>query len=584
MTSPVPTTPARFFRVDCHHPTLFRESYIRCYQNHGFKVIRCFPHCCPHTKQRGCGASLSVALSIDSSIPRTRVFAFGRFEVVGDESIVPGETVPWQTFACDVRSAGKALATWIRGRADETTRPGGEIVFHFNENCVRGWHYGWQSSASAKKRRALHRFHVYSVHQTSELECVVVDAAASPPFSMSSYRRTRDAATNDHARSSSSERTTQELRPTSTMSQTQAQAHQLWLVVQMCSNIQLHNVAPQWASIEQQVLARCYARVGCDPGVQPLQHILPPAWTQAQAQHCATHGLTNIALAILLQWFDSAVVDSLHQFTRNHDQTIEHVATLHEAYNQAIELLHRWLTQMLPFEMTLNAFTESVEMPLREVTPHEAIGFDAFVQVLEHSFDGNLSGAEPPDTENTTNGLWIMDSICVQTLDRRWSVCSIIKYFTMGFALHLRLDEPNGKLYAKSKMTLFPATWTVFELNGQPNQLQVFPNGQSCRWGTSGVDYIGWRDPNHSFSILIYVWPELEAERAHHLRLRLTPDIQNISKMHLSLISERANLNVELDTLDVGERIHHWNEVPHELGAQMDATYICKGRPSCYII
>ncbi|KAH9165555.1 hypothetical protein AeNC1_009025, partial [Aphanomyces euteiches] len=29
-----------FFRVNCAHSELFRESYIRCFQNNGLKVIR----------------------------------------------------------------------------------------------------------------------------------------------------------------------------------------------------------------------------------------------------------------------------------------------------------------------------------------------------------------------------------------------------------------------------------------------------------------------------------------------------------------------------------------------------------------
>ncbi|KAF0717807.1 Aste57867_2079 [Aphanomyces stellatus] len=601
MTDPSRRLPPRFFRVGCTHTKLFRESYIRCYQNHGFKVIRCFPHCCPHTEQRGCGASLSLGLPVDPSMPRTQLFAYGRFDVASDDTptFAAGATLPWQGFADDARRPGHALATWIVGRADPSRDHEvvsysllisyvSKIVFHFNENRARGWHYGWQGSASTKKRHARHRFQVgrhmrsllvtiptqvYVVHRVSETECVVIDVAASPPFSMSSYRRASAPASIRDDVSSDPPTTPKPLLmsfASPPMSQIQQQARQLWLVVQVCHSISMDDVAAQWDSVEQQLLACCYKHVGEDIAGQKLTRILILHWTGAPTkipQRSVASRLTNTALAVMLHWYDSDVLNSIHEFISNNDHAIEQVSALHESYNRVIEFLHNWFIQMLPTDVTMNAFMTDILTSLTNKIPqntqNHAIGFDAIVRILEESFkkkSSNLPDTIIRDTTRGLNGVWMMSELNIQTLDCQSSLSSFVQYFTMSFGLNMRFDETSGNVHVKAVISLLPATWTSFQLNGQPNELQVLPNGLSCGWGAlSTVDYVGWMDPFQTISLLIYAWPKpsIEPRSAYHFRLQVTPDIRNMSKMRVSMIVEMAALDANIDALDAGKWTLH---------------------------
>ncbi|CAK4129522.1 unnamed protein product [Aphanomyces euteiches] len=104
-----------FFRVNCVHDQVFSENYIRCYQNHGLKVIRCFPHCCPHMEYRGCGSSLSLRIDSAGLQQLDTLHAFGRFEIAAEPAFADGESIEWSTFSSDLCSKDNVYGMWLSG-------------------------------------------------------------------------------------------------------------------------------------------------------------------------------------------------------------------------------------------------------------------------------------------------------------------------------------------------------------------------------------------------------------------------------------------------------------------------------------
>ncbi|CAK4627101.1 unnamed protein product [Aphanomyces euteiches] len=85
-----------FFRVNCVHDQVFSENYIRCYQNHGLKVIR---------------------LRIDSAGLQQldTLHAFGRFEIAAEPAFADGESIEWSTFSSDLCSKDNVYGMWLSG-------------------------------------------------------------------------------------------------------------------------------------------------------------------------------------------------------------------------------------------------------------------------------------------------------------------------------------------------------------------------------------------------------------------------------------------------------------------------------------
>ncbi|OQR89520.1 hypothetical protein ACHHYP_06241, partial [Achlya hypogyna] len=162
-----------FYRRNCSRPRVFDAAYVRCFPH-------CSPSCCPHSQYRGCGASVSVRIAeVDAN-----AVAMARFRsATNDPTYVVGDTLVVDPN--DVRSSFRPRAQWLRGSFEAESRS-----FTFNEKRRFGWHYDWQSSSSSLKRSEQHVFQVYLCQAVGD-RLVVVAMIASPPFTISSYRRAK---------------------------------------------------------------------------------------------------------------------------------------------------------------------------------------------------------------------------------------------------------------------------------------------------------------------------------------------------------------------------------------------------------
>ncbi|KAG2766490.1 hypothetical protein PC129_g12142 [Phytophthora cactorum] len=237
MTNTLPACTGVFMRAHCPHPRLFEEEYKRSNRNRGTKILRCFPHCCPHHVDRSyCGSSLEVVLRFGSESDEqdsrsfapfdiANVLVFARFEVDGKplsglyslrylRSVSQSEANPegsWiegvrQTTADRQQHSQQLQPPSRSANSQENTQPE-SATFVLNGQAYAKWYYHWGSGANKIQRATKHVLKAYVFYQTRALGSVqaqprsveqdqardetleLLYVVTSPPFTVVSYRR-----------------------------------------------------------------------------------------------------------------------------------------------------------------------------------------------------------------------------------------------------------------------------------------------------------------------------------------------------------------------------------------------------------
>ncbi|KAG6622823.1 uncharacterized protein IUM83_09258 [Phytophthora cinnamomi] len=208
MTSALPACAGAFTRAHCPHPRLFEEEYKRSNRNRGTKILRCFPHCCPHHVDRSyCGSPLEVVLRFgdESDVAQavdqdnrglgapfdvTNIFVFARFETVDGKPLSGAHSLRYMRSVS--QSEMNPEASWIEGvrqtatdrqqysqqlhgrqpasrlsSARESTRPD-SATFVLNGQAFAKWYYHWESGANKVQRATKHALKAYVFYQTQE--------------------------------------------------------------------------------------------------------------------------------------------------------------------------------------------------------------------------------------------------------------------------------------------------------------------------------------------------------------------------------------------------------------------------------
>ncbi|KAL3673059.1 hypothetical protein V7S43_002354 [Phytophthora oleae] len=218
----------RFLRLSCSeddHP-LFRRYYARSNRERGVKLLRCFPHCCPeHVQRCYCGSSIHVQVTFASELPpavQANLVVCARFEpsrVVplwptnlaatqgyeGDEDlnldherkIQPGELVSLPESVLYAKTRQTKQSMWVRadreGASKQTTK--NATLYVLNNHRFPKWLYSYDSSVTRTQREMTHHLVVYvcqitgSRSQLGEIDATVLARHESPAFSLISYRR-----------------------------------------------------------------------------------------------------------------------------------------------------------------------------------------------------------------------------------------------------------------------------------------------------------------------------------------------------------------------------------------------------------
>ncbi|KAG9408802.1 hypothetical protein AC1031_020646 [Aphanomyces cochlioides] len=474
-----------FFRVNCSHEELFSESYIRCYQNHGLKVIRCFPHCCPHTEYRGCGVSLSLHIDLASSVVVDRLHAFGRFEVAAETAFADRERVEWTTFSSDMRSKDNVFEMWLEGlRQVYENRT---AAFHFNKSRSDGWHYNWHGGSSKQKRNELHRFHVYVVQRVSDTQCTILLSAYTPAFTLMSYQRAVGGKGREKpqakAKKSDAKFKLQQIPSDHVLDN----AAKLIRLFHMCSGISIDDIPPQyWLAIEEKLLNRCVEWSGLrHPSMVLLPEMLrfysEKQWTAAN----------EFAMDVLWTWFDKSTFEFCSEVFQTHKAN----RNMREAYNAVVHVLYAFVTKKLQKDLEpLEDVLKACRINKANTSP-DSMGYDAFVSASRESSMEAIS-IKPQDALLGINGLWQLQSAMTRRLDVRPSIYNFFRLFTMVFAFDLR-THGNVVFVKKCLCGFHVVRADSIEAIDVSSAVDLFPS----RWESQYIPYTSqrgslWPRPN----------------------------------------------------------------------------------------
>ncbi|KAH9115917.1 hypothetical protein AeMF1_010083 [Aphanomyces euteiches] len=485
----------QFFRVNCSHPQVFHLSYVRCYQNHGLKVIRCFPHCCPHMEYRGCGASLSLRVETRGAEAVDTMHAFGRFEIASEAPIADTEIIEWTTFSKDLRSKDNVYGMWLHGVRqvieDRT------VVFHFNKQRTEGWHYEWHGGSSKIKRNELHRFHVYIVQHESETKCKILRSIIENKTTLKKNK-------------------TQPQRQKISNDQVVSNAHKLVRIFQFCTAISIDDVPPQvWSAVEERLLQRCAEWSGL--GALRSIPIIPPELRQYSEQSWSSSH--QIAVDVLLTWFDQTTFELYQRIFQTHRTS----GNLRSAYHALLEAVHEHIARNLQEDLdSLDAHLQNLRLS-RSNRKNGSMCYDAFVSAFQESAMG-LVCIRPKSFFMRYNGQWCLQSFSIRQMDVRPTIYNFFRQFTMVYAMDMRIVE--NVLFVKSKLKMFPATWSTFHLDGTVGTFHVLPNGDAFGLDhtTFVGDYKAWMEFGTTH-LWIYRWPRPGYENCFLLRIEITPSV-----------------------------------------------------------
>ncbi|KAF0735502.1 hypothetical protein Ae201684P_022262 [Aphanomyces euteiches] len=534
-----------FFRVNCVHDQVFSENYIRCYQNHGLKVIRCFPHCCPHMEYRGCGSSLSLRIDSAGLQQLDTLHAFGRFEIAAEPAFADGESIEWSTFSSDLCSKDNVYGMWLSGlrQIDENR----SVLFHFNKN-----------KTDASRNASLPR-----CFASSSTGIELIASAYSTPFTISSYRRT----VGDKVRQKSSPEEKNAAQPPTPRRRLTVQdnAEKIIRVFQFCTAISIDDVPPeQWSALEAQLLVRCgeWSELGAPPTAMP---IIPDEFRRFSQQPWTV--VNETALKFLWLWFDKPMFEFLEQFFHSH-RTTDNFRAVFEA---AVKAFH---------ETFVTDEVENCMAALEDVLPRiqEArtnaynVGYNAFVCAFRESTMG-LSSIKPQSSLLGCNGFWRLHSVTTRRLDVHPTIFTFFRLFTMVFALDLRMR--GDLLFVQSKLLMFPAPWTMFHLDSQADTFHTLPNGEACGLDQTAVvgDYRAWIEFD-TIQLWIYRWPQAGHHHCYLLRVWIAPCAFDPCLLRISWsLEEAVATDMDAKSLQLEERMAAWDDLEHNFVLQVDTTY-----------
>ncbi|KAE9013017.1 hypothetical protein PR003_g14502 [Phytophthora rubi] len=209
----------RFMRISCSeddHP-LFRRYYARSNRERGVKLLRCFPHCCPeHVQRCYCGTSIHVMVTFNSEPPPAGLLVCARFEPsrvvplwpsslaeapaqddTNERKLRPGEIVSLSESLLPSGNRKAKQTTWIRADREGDTKQNSKnaTLYVLNNHRYPKWLYTYDSSVTRTQREMTHHLVVYvcqvtgTQSQYGEVDAIVLARHESPGFSLVSYRR-----------------------------------------------------------------------------------------------------------------------------------------------------------------------------------------------------------------------------------------------------------------------------------------------------------------------------------------------------------------------------------------------------------
>ncbi|KAH9190542.1 hypothetical protein AeNC1_007483 [Aphanomyces euteiches] len=528
---------AEFFHVQCEKSTdLFSGTYVRRYTNQGCNVVRCFPHCCPHTEYRGCGSSISLRLILPSTGNLTTLQAFAAFQPCSVPQMQTGDVVSASIFA-DRRSASHYKGEWLQGRLDGSTNP---TCFHFNEKRTEGWHYGWKGGASAQQRLESHHLCVYVVEPINENPSTfrVVGCACSTPFLLGSYRRAIFAPRR-------SNRATTRARPPSTPRPSNSEI--INALLSYCQSLSICDFQSEWRQLEQNLMAGYQEWFGIEVNHTQLVHFEENHPTSISAH---SSGPREAAMRLLAWWAGPptqyAVYTQFQQLWG--DNSSQEIAAAHEMWN---DFLAQALIQVNP--QVLDSFVRDRGRFLGTHSRRPELNF--VTRILQHQMCQVVS---PPLEDNSFSGQWVLEPHrSYMSIKASMSLSFLLMSEVLTMALGLRINLVRDALHVQSCIQRLPANPQPLVLDSVPRLLRTLPNGEPGSIIDTNLfvgDYLGWIE-NRGFLLWFYGWPKNATNVRYVLQVQASMQGKNHLEMICTLESSEIERPIDFEAMTSEERI-----------------------------
>ncbi|TMW61906.1 hypothetical protein Poli38472_010969 [Pythium oligandrum] len=141
------------------HLVLFQSLYQRTNRTRGSKILRCFPHCCPHHLDRNfCGSPLLIRVEDSKSLLSLELLVFARFRLVNSVDFGVGDCIAASDILSSIQSEQNPNGEWIT--ADEQISLAQTHSRSFLLNPRARWFYSWESGVAKAHRLQEHALRV----------------------------------------------------------------------------------------------------------------------------------------------------------------------------------------------------------------------------------------------------------------------------------------------------------------------------------------------------------------------------------------------------------------------------------------
>ncbi|EQC27941.1 hypothetical protein SDRG_14219 [Saprolegnia diclina VS20] len=479
-----PGVASSVFHVNfCSHETLFQDQYTRYQRARKVKVIRCFPHCCPcHVANRYCGMPLQLLTTLAPTSTLRAYASLLKIAPVDHENWALGEMVPPQNGREGDDSDG---ATWYPG--EQEVLDNNVLGSSFNHSLVDGWTYGWKSGRSQSIRDRLHAatgflFEVVALASGS-LAWHLIAKVTSPGFTVATYRNRGGGVLSMAASLPSLSSLPAPIR---------TMANDLGLLSYFLASVEPSNLAAEVALVGHLV-----GDMSSPPA--PFNCVARLNDTPVSDEHALT-------AALLAHLLEPKQVAQLRAFVQTHNVCVLAKATLRDAYNDCVLLLHNLANDYLvrAFETTLSLLASLVRQrhPALELAVQARIDVEGrfgYRSVVALFREVSLCAIHHPvaptsATASALSGEWVFDADASSMDLASGATCSLWDATRWATWLYgCRLDHRGRTLHVASNWQLY-ASESVFLLDNTPRLLRTFPNGESTMGGTGVVldgDYVG---------------------------------------------------------------------------------------------
>ncbi|OQR86753.1 hypothetical protein ACHHYP_09981 [Achlya hypogyna] len=472
----------QFFVPNCEHTALFQPCYVRCQKSQGQKILRCFPHCCPHhIHYRNCGSAICLAVTPHGDPSALRALA--AFTLLDEELFRVDTVVAAQDLAGGVRAPENIFGEFVEGQ--RLPVDGRQRHFRFDDKQVDGWHYAWKSGRSKVQRELQHVLRAYVFEAIDDKHWRCIGSTASTPFTIVSYRGEH----NKKKRAIAAQLPTSPASPPPTPPHGDVDDMHYMTILTSLQDVMLEDVpAP----------------------------LLP--WLHDQFPHLLPHlqgGVTDkryiqvyVALALALGHPD--FLKRVDDVLIVNAEAVLHKGDLQRVYYECLceQLFFPVVEAALRRHGVIAADVASSVAQVRGRAPGDSF-FQRFVAQMRESFILTQSPSAltvlSACRHSIVDGTWVLQPEATRV--RHWMCPTpLLQYLRLCHNTVTMVQRyVHGSLYVRASPSSFSTVPSEFVLDDHAHSLRVLPAGESCLVDL-GVDYVGAFGPDGALRLALLLF------------------------------------------------------------------------------